>query len=300
MNTNSKKPKVSVIMSAYNSEMFIKKSIESILNQSEKDFEFIIIDDASTDRTREIIQTFTDQRIVKIFNNENKGLTVNLNHCLHIARGKYIARMDADDISLPQRLNIEAKFLDANEDVYLISSSYREFGKRFGTNRIEMPFEEMRYQFLLGSILPHPGFMFRKELVQKYKFYYNENYKYAQDYDFQFRVSQNFKEYCIPEVLFRYRISEKQISNEKVIEQKKCVLEIRKDIFKYYKIPYSNIEITALNEFAYHKKLNLKEKFALMILLLKIENRIKNEEGVEHIKTKIKLYKKQLITEEII
>ena len=96
-------PKISVLMPVYNSELYIKEAIDSILNQTFTDFEFIIIDDASTDKSVEIIQSYTDSRIQLIVKSHNSGYTNSLNHGLTIARGDYIARMDSDDISMPKK-----------------------------------------------------------------------------------------------------------------------------------------------------------------------------------------------------
>ncbi|MFQ5456478.1 MAG: glycosyltransferase family 2 protein [Nitrospirota bacterium] len=105
-------PIVSLIMGVYNGERYLKEAIGSILNQSLRDFEFIIINDGSTDKTREILEGYNDERLTIIEQEENKGLTFSLNTAMDHVRGKYIARMDADDISLPERLEKQVKFLE--------------------------------------------------------------------------------------------------------------------------------------------------------------------------------------------
>jgi glycosyltransferase involved in cell wall biosynthesis len=114
-------PKVSVVMSVYNNESYIREAVESVLNQSFKDFEFIIINDGSTDRTREILTSYTDERI-RLFDQENRGLTISLNRGLSLAKGSYIARMDGDDISDPERFAEEVRFLEQNEKIGLIGT----------------------------------------------------------------------------------------------------------------------------------------------------------------------------------
>ncbi|MDD4353774.1 MAG: glycosyltransferase family A protein, partial [Candidatus Nanoarchaeia archaeon] len=120
-----KNHRISVIMSAYNTERYIAEAIESILNQTFKDFEFIIIDDGSTDDSLKIIKRYVkkDRRIKLIHNKKNIGLTKSLNKGLKIAKGQYIARMDADDISLPQRFQIQYDFLEKNKDIFLIGTT---------------------------------------------------------------------------------------------------------------------------------------------------------------------------------
>ena len=121
-------PKVSVVMSVYNSEPFIRDAIKSILGQSFQDFEFIIINDGSTDGSLQIIQSYGDSRI-RITSQENLGLTKSLNKGIGIARGEYIARQDADDISEPSRLEKQVAVLEQNSRAVLVSSNIRYFSE---------------------------------------------------------------------------------------------------------------------------------------------------------------------------
>ena len=124
------KPLISVVMSVYNGEKYLKRSIDSILNQTFKDFEFIIINDGSTDKSLEIIKSYDDDRIVLI-DQENKGLTKSLNIGIKTASGKYIARQDADDVSLPDRLKKQVDFLEVREDVVLLGCrAYEVIGEK--------------------------------------------------------------------------------------------------------------------------------------------------------------------------
>jgi glycosyltransferase involved in cell wall biosynthesis len=120
-----KNPKVTVLMSVYNGEKYLREAIDSILNQTFMDFEFLIINDGSTDSTVEILQSYDDPRIKIINNVENIGLTKSLNKGLRIARGTYIARMDCDDISLPERLEKQINYLNAHPEVGVLGTAYR-------------------------------------------------------------------------------------------------------------------------------------------------------------------------------
>lgn len=122
-------PKVSVVMSVYNGEKYLPETIDSILNQTFKDFEFIIINDGSTDKTAKILTSYDDPRI-RIFNQENMGLTKSLNRAISLAKGEYIARMDADDISYPERLKKQVDYLNKNPDIGLVGSKYIRIDKR--------------------------------------------------------------------------------------------------------------------------------------------------------------------------
>lgn len=117
---------VSVVMAAFNEEEYIGTAIESILNQSFKDFELIIVDDGSTDATAEIVLGFDDPRIVFVKNDENKNQAVRANEGIQMAKGKYIARLDADDIASPNRLKKQVEFLDANSTIDLLGGQIRQ------------------------------------------------------------------------------------------------------------------------------------------------------------------------------
>ena len=117
-------PKVSVVMSVYNGERYLREAVESILNQTFIDFEFVIIDDGSTDDTLGILERYTDPRIRLVKNGRNIGLTESLNRGIRLARGKYVARQDADDISLPERLSSQLLFLDKHRGIGLVGTSF--------------------------------------------------------------------------------------------------------------------------------------------------------------------------------
>src|SRR3989344_8977423 len=119
MTSTSNTPPITVLLSVYNDSRFLKSAIESILNQTFSDFEFLVINDASTDNTAEIINSFSDPRLKTITNSHNLGLTKSLNIGLKEAQGKYIARLDADDISLPDRLKIQHDFMESHPDIAL-------------------------------------------------------------------------------------------------------------------------------------------------------------------------------------
>ena len=123
-------PKVSVVMPAYNAEAYIGAAMESILSQSFGDFEFLILNDCSTDGTEAIIQSYDDPRIVYIKNEKNMGVAATLNKGLAAAQGEYIARMDADDFSLPQRFEKQVAYLDAHPEVVVLGTQVQFFSDR--------------------------------------------------------------------------------------------------------------------------------------------------------------------------
>ena len=166
MNLN---PEVSVVMSAFNSEEFISESINSILNQDFKDFEFNIIDDGSTDKTLSIINKYQkiDDRI-KVINQKNFGLTKSLNNAVSIAKSNFIARIDADDISLPSRLSTQLKYLKSNSNLGFVFSNFifiDKSGNKIQKKIISTNSNQVRYNLLKGiNNIAHSSVMFRKDL----------------------------------------------------------------------------------------------------------------------------------------
>lgn len=194
-------------MSFYNDEKYIGQAIESILKQNFPDFEFLIVNDGSKDKSSRIVKSFNDKRIRLIKNKKNLGLTKSLNIALSIAKGKYIARMDADDISLPNRLKNQTEFLDENKGIALVGC-WVEFidvdGKTTGIKKFPVEYPEIKR--VLISYLPfrHPTLMIRKKILNEVGFY-DENFHYAQDYELVLRIAAKFPVANLPEVLLKYR-----------------------------------------------------------------------------------------------
>lgn len=221
------KPLISVIMSVYNEEKYIKEALESILKQTLGDFEIILIDDKSTDNTVSIIRGIEDERIHLVENEINQGITVNLNKALCMAQGKYIARMDGDDISKPERFKVQVDYLNAHPEIMLISCNTTTFGEQELISDIHGTPEELKCRMLLRPVLAHPGFMLRRELFEQYGFSYDEHFRSAQDYDFAARVTRKHRIYVVPEVLLMYRAHKGQISQTPSLKQFGYADEIR-------------------------------------------------------------------------
>lgn len=165
---------ISVILPAYNAEKYLKEAIDSILGQTYKNFELIIINDGSTDTTEEIILSYDDSRIRYVKNEKNLKLIKTLNKGIDMAKGKYIARMDADDISLPNRLQVEYDFMEAHPDISVCSTLiYRLFsnGKivkgHYYPSRLP---EGCCFTAIYRTPLAHPAAFFRTEILRKYKY----------------------------------------------------------------------------------------------------------------------------------
>jgi glycosyltransferase involved in cell wall biosynthesis len=208
MDTMNKRPRVSVIMGVYNCERYVAEAIESILNQTYRDFEFIIIDDKSTDRSSEIISSYAkkDRRIKVVKNKKNLGLTRSLNIGLKIARGEFIARMDADDISRPRRLERQVAFLDKHEEIGLVSTFADIIdcnGKKIGEIKYATDDATIRRRMMERNQFIHPASIFRRS-VEKVGGY-DETFRSAQDCEFFPRIMTEFKAANLPEKLLKYR-----------------------------------------------------------------------------------------------
>ncbi len=197
-------PFVTVLMPVFNAEAHLIEAMESILHQTYTNFEFLIINDGSTDQSVEVIQSFQDTRIRLIHNNENIGLTKSLNRGLKMAEGKYIARMDADDISDPERLNVQVGFMEKYPDIAVAGTW---FYLMFRDKVLKTPVdpEETRIQILFKNPIGHPTVMMRKDFLEKHQFRYNEKYRTSQDQELWYHISKIGKITNIPEVLLKYR-----------------------------------------------------------------------------------------------
>lgn len=204
-------PRVSVIMGIYNSnnEEMIRSAIDSILNQTFKDFEFIICDDGSTDGTYELVKRLTehDDRVVLIQNEKNSGLAYSLNHCLSIAKGEYIARMDADDISLPERLEKEVAFLDNNKEFAIVGCNVKFFNSNGIWGKRCLPEFPKKASFLFTSPFVHPSILVRAEVMTALCGYRvaKETLR-TEDYDLFMRMySKGYKGYNLQTELYCFR-----------------------------------------------------------------------------------------------
>lgn len=225
-------PKVSVVMSVYNGTPYLHESVEGILNQTFKDFEFIIIDDGSTDNTWEILSECAsrDQRIKLSKNEENIGLTKSLNKGLKLARGEYVARQDADDVSLPERFEFQTRFLDDRLEVGAIGTSAQvidEQGIFLRQSNVLIEHESMQACLLVNNYncLYHSSMMVRRSLVQAVGGY-REDLRYAQDYDLWLRLSGVTRIENLPDILICVRRSTTNITKKHRQEQLLTAYEI--------------------------------------------------------------------------
>ena len=194
-------------MPAYNAEKYLREAIDSILAQTYRDFEFIIINDGSTDRTKEIIQSYTDSRIVYLENEHNSGICVTLNKGLDAARGIYIARMDSDDISATQRLEIQVRYMNDNPDIGASGTDIEVFGEGIDPYVFTQlhSAEECSAGLLFNTCFAHPSVIIRKNVLEKHNLRYKDEFRGLEDYELWWQISKYTQINNIAQPLLRYR-----------------------------------------------------------------------------------------------
>jgi len=217
---------ISVILPVYNGASFLKEAIDSILAQTFEDFELIIVNDGSTDASEEIVFSIEDNRIVYIKNEFNIGIVGSLNKAIEVAKGKYIARMDADDVSYPIRFQIQLDYLEANLEVGICSSVLKVLGKNEIIKYPEIH-EDISFEFLVRNAIAHPAVMFRKALYDFYQFKYSEDFFPAEDYKLWTQFAGVCKLYNFQFPFLEYNIHPSSISQSKKEIQIDKVNEIR-------------------------------------------------------------------------
>jgi glycosyltransferase involved in cell wall biosynthesis len=241
-------PKVTVIMPVFNGAHYLSESLGSILAQTWEDFELLVLDDGSTDNSVEIVSRFRDDRIRLERNERNIGLTATLNRGLDLARGQYVARMDCDDVSRPNRLERQVGFLDDNRQVGIVSSwaevvdeagsipIRRVIGQLTGLGNsphsLSTTDPAIRFNLLFTNIVVHSSVMFRRDLLNQHNLRYSEAFKFAEDYEFWVRCSRAFQLALIPEILVNYRSRPDSVSNLNLQIQRETANRVRLDYLR--------------------------------------------------------------------
>ena len=232
MNTEkiSKQPQITVLMPVYNVSLYVKEAVESILNQTFADFELLIINDGSKDDTRDEVLKITDERIRFVENETNIGLANTLNRGIELARGKYIARMDGDDISVLNRLQKQFDFLENNPDIDICGAGYEFFGSKNYKVMYPETNENIKIGLLFGCCMIIP--LYRRASIQRVGLRYDQEYFPAEDYRFWTEcMIKGLKMHNIQEILFRYRMHPTQVS-EVMTNQAQMTVKVRTNYFK--------------------------------------------------------------------
>jgi len=214
-------PRVTVLLSVYNGDRFLREAIDSVLSQTWNDFELLVVNDASTDGTAAILESYNDPRVHIVTTASRIGFPLSLNCGLAHARGEYVARIDADDVALPQRLAEQVRYLDHHPDVGLVASAIDiidEEGTKIGIEDSTRSSEELYYLLTFKSCVAHSSVMFRRALILGIGGY-DESVKYAEDYDLWMRVSRRARIAKLDKILTQLRYTEKSISSRYKAEQ---------------------------------------------------------------------------------
>jgi glycosyltransferase involved in cell wall biosynthesis len=223
-------PPISVLMSVYNGSDYVQQSVQSILNQTLDDYEFVIVEDGSTDNTLEILKSFHDCRINLLINRKNIGLTKSLNHAIHkVISGDFVARIDADDVARSSMLELMMGYLEANAEVGAVGSVRNKIDSE---NRIietwvpPLSNSDIQKTLLAMSVLPHGGAMFRTVCLREVGGY-DESLRYAQDYDLALRITEQWDAVNLKLPLYDERIHDGRISVQHSVMQETTAELIR-------------------------------------------------------------------------
>src|SRR3990167_9115094 len=230
----SQKPTLSVIMAVYNGMPYLKEAVDSILAQTYGNFEFIIIDDASIDRSWNYLKSIKDKRLILLRNKKNCGLAGSLNKILKQAKGNFIARMDADDISLPKRLEIQLNFMKRNPDVDLCRTWVDKIngkGQVVGDWKPATSDKSIKRYLGWHTAVIHPTFFAKAKFFEQLN-YYDPKFDYAEDYELLMRARKRFKMANIPQKLLKWRLWDNRRSRLSWEKMEKVDFEIKRQAYK--------------------------------------------------------------------
>lgn len=257
-----KNPEISVLVPVYNTkETYLRECIESILSQTFNNFELLILNDGSINNVEEVIKSYNDKRIFYYKNWKSEGITKSRNKLLKLAKGKYIAVQDHDDISFPDRLEKEYNFLEKHKEISIVSGWIEVFSERnYNSDELRLKIWETKaypkmFDFLKRCELIHPACMWRKSDFEKYNLVYEDDYYGAQDYALFAKAIRYLKFANIQEPLLKYRRHSKNVSRnkkcmkEESIKVKNGILEFLTSDKKEQKILYALFKKPKMNFF---------------------------------------------------
>lgn len=223
---------VSVIMTTYNSAAFLSETLDSIFAQTFKEFEVIVMDDGSVDITLQILSSYKDPRLH--YYACERGRINNLNRGMSLAKGKYIARMDHDDIMLPERLEKQYCFMEAHPEIAVCGSWMQTFGNEERLVVTNATHNEISAGLIIGNMMANPTTFIRKAVLDKYHIVYREGFSFAEDYQMWTEIVLVGKLANIQEVLLKYRTSDNQTTNQKMEEMMEASCRIQYRLIEEY------------------------------------------------------------------
>jgi len=234
-------PRLSVLLPNYNASLFIKEALESVLNQTYQDFEIILIDDCSTDNSLEIVNSLNSSKIKVYSTKTNGGIVVALNEGLKRVDSEYVVRMDADDISMPNRFELLVNFMDNNLDVGVCGSYIETFGKNNHVWKYNLTDADIRPCLLYKSMVPHPASIFRTSVLKGIS--YTDKYPHIEDRELWWQLFDKTKFANIPKVLYRYRILDHNVTQKNKNTQPERRLKFYTDLYSELNLNFSQFDI---------------------------------------------------------
>lgn len=242
-------PLITVLMPTYNGAKYLKQTINSVLGQTFKDFELLIINDCSPDNTDDIVAAYTDPRIRYVKNSRNRGISGSSNYGFSLARGKYIARQDHDDISLPERLEKQVAYMENHPEVGILGTGFKVFGSK--SKNVLYPEDDAAIKALLLFKMPlaHQTSMMRKELFYKNRLQYDESYASSNDRKLWIDAAPYMQFHNLPEILLRYRMYKGMTSvtkRDRVLEEGR---RLRGLLYRRLKLEFSLPELAIIDNY---------------------------------------------------
>ncbi len=245
-------PKVSVFMPVYNAGSYLYEAIDSILGQTYMDFEFVIVNDGSTDNSEEIIKSYTDSRIRLVNNPSNLGLIASLNVGLEVCSGDYIVRMDQDDVSMPDRIMLQIDYMDRHPEVGLLGSWFEDFGENIQSRVVKYSADdtEIRIRHLYQTHISHPTAVIRTSVVRSNNIRFDSDYVHGEDYNCWVTMSAHCKLSNYPAVLVRKRDHPRNITNSFSTTMHETCTRVKQKQFEDMGAPVNQEEADLYTRFA--------------------------------------------------
>lgn len=244
-------PLVTVLLPVHNAEAYVAEAVRSILGQTFSDFELLLINDGSTDNSLAVMQSIHDKRIRLVNNEVNIRLIATLNKGIQLAQGKYIARMDADDVSLPERLRKQVEFMEAHPQVGVCGTWFAHLGNTSRVVRYPVHDADIRIMMLYQTPFCHPSVIIRKEVLQKHQLQFSPDFIHGEDYELWARLSALTRFANIPEVLLHYRVHPGSVSASHASVQHEKTNTVIRMLFHKTGMTISNEEIRVFRDVAY-------------------------------------------------
>lgn len=228
------KPLISVVMPAFNAQAHLAEAMQSVLGQTYEHFELLLIDDGSSDATLQIARSFDDPRIRIVENEKNLGLVNTLNKALGLCKGAYIARMDADDICVPERFALQLDYLERHQDVGVVGGAIRFFDNIPTPYTFQFPtaHDDIRVALMFYCPLAHPALMFRRSVYDEGHLAYTGEYPHAEDYWLWSRLTREVRSANLPDLVLHYRLHKKQVSTSESNHQYLASRAVRNWMFE--------------------------------------------------------------------